>query len=95
METRTDFTTYLNEVQVASLILFQVAVTVFLWRLNAVTTVGAGLFALFLSADLLSFALISYIYRHVKQDGEQPTKWLIVGYVTIAMLLLASFLLVS
>ncbi|MHB1867506.1 MAG: hypothetical protein ACYCPP_01005 [Nitrososphaerales archaeon] len=94
METRTDFTTYLNEVQVASLILFQVAVTVFLWRLNAVTTVGAGLFAIFLSADLLSFALISYIYRHVKQDGEQP-KWLIVGYVTLAILLLASFLLVS
>lgn len=88
----TDFGKHLISIQVAALILFQVTVTVFLWRLNAVTTVSTGLFAIFLSADLLSFALISNMYRQGKQNREPSAKWLIVGYVVLGLLLFASFL---
>ena len=92
MTVRSEFQ-YFGTIQIVSLVLLQVAVTVFLWRLNPVTTNGTALFAIFLSVDLLSFALISNIYRQEKQQKAQLSmKWLITGYIVIALLVVASFL---
>ena len=92
MTARSEFQ-YFGTIQIVSLVLLQVAVTVFLWRLNPVTANGTALFAIFLSVDLLSFALISNIYRQEKQQKAQLSmKWLITGYIVIALLVVASFL---
>ncbi|MDG6906063.1 MAG: hypothetical protein JRN20_09795 [Nitrososphaerota archaeon] len=91
MKARSDMG-YFARVQVVALILFQVAAAVFLWRLNPVTTNGTALFAIFLSAEMLSFALISHIYRQSKREAEMSSKWLIVGYVVLGLLIVASFL---
>ena len=89
MADKTDFQ-YFGTVQIVALILFQIAVTVFLWRLNPVTTNGTALFAIFLSSDLLAFALTSNIYRQAKQSSQLSMKWPIVGYLVLAVLILAS-----
>lgn len=79
---------YFARIQVVALVLFQAAAAVFLWRLNPVTTNGTALFAIFLSAEMLSFALISHVYRQSKrEEAETSSKWLIVGYVVLGLLI--------
>ena len=77
-------------IQIVALIVLQVAATIFLWTLNAVTTTSTQLFALFLSADLMSFAIISFVYREYKQNNKLRLGWVIAGYAALAVLLLSS-----
>lgn len=72
------------------LLILQVVATVFLWTLDALNEISEGVFALFLAADLVSFAMVSSVYRHDKESITMSRGWLIVGGCLIAVLLLAS-----
>ena len=75
------------------LLLLQGVTIVFLWTLDALNQVSEGTFALFLAADMIGFAMISYLYRHEK-EMEIPSKaWLVVGGVLIVVLMFSSLVL--
>ncbi len=60
------------------LLLMQAFSVVFLWSLDTFTQASEDLFAIFLSIDLLAFAMLSYIYR--KQRTEEGVRgWVILG----------------
>ena len=74
-------------------LLLQGVSIVLLWTLDALNEVSEGTFALFLAVDMISFAMISYVYRHDK-EGEAPSRgWLIVGSVLVLVLLFSTFIL--
>jgi hypothetical protein len=78
---------------VVLLLLLQVVTIVFLWTLDALNQVSEGTFALFLAADMIGFAMISYLYRHEK-EMEMPSKaWLVVGGVLIVIFMFSSLVL--
>jgi len=75
------------------LLLLQGVTIVFLWTLDALNQVSEGTFALFLAADMIGFAMISYLYRHEK-EMEIPSKvWLVVGGVLIVVFMFSSLVL--
>lgn len=57
-----------------------------LWTLSTSTTSGESLFAVYLSADLVAFAIISYIYRVNKVGGDLDPAPLMAGFLTLAIL---------
>ena len=71
----------------------QVATIVVLWFLNPLTQASTDTFALYLSADLLAFAMISYIYRSRRGSGTPSQPWLAVGYLALIMLLVSNLIL--
>ncbi len=74
---------------VAILVIFQIASVVFLWTINTVGLAAEQLFALFLGADILSFAMVSYLYRSLK-GGEAPrVEWLMAGAIMLVALIFA------
>ena len=75
------------------LLALQVAATVFLWTLNALNQASNGTYALFIAVDLISFAMISYVYRAEKWSEPLGKTWLIVGSGLVVLLLLASLVL--
>ena len=50
----------------------------FLWALNPVNKSGEAVFAIFLAVDLVSFMMISYVYRTYK-SGDQFSRALLIG----------------
>jgi hypothetical protein len=79
---------------VALLLLLQLLSVYFLWTLNPVSEVGEAIFALYLSVDLVSFAMISHIFRVDKWKGSIRRATLVTGCCFLALLLLfAAFLL--
>lgn len=71
----------------------QVISLYFLWTLNTVNEIGEGRFAIFLAVDMVSFAMISYVYRAYK-NNEQLNKGLVFGgCCMIIVLFFASFVL--
>ena len=77
------------------LLLLQVITIVFLWTLDALNQVSEGTFALFLAADMIGFAMVSYLYRH-EQEMEVPSKtWLAIGGVLIVILMFSSLFFAS
>ncbi len=74
------------------LLSLQVEATVFLWTLDTISQASESTFALFLAVDLVSFAIISYIYRTRKQGGFPQRGWIIVGCVLVLVLLFSSLL---
>ena len=75
------------------LLVLQAVSIVLLWTLDALNQVSEGTFALFLAVDMISFAMVSYIYRHDK-EAEPPSRgWLIVGSVLVLVLLFSTFVL--
>lgn len=71
------------------LIALQVTAAVVLWVLSPTTQPQTDTFALFLSADLLAFAILSYQYR-ARRSGTFPSAaWVSLGYLILVVLLSA------
>ncbi|MDE1858480.1 MAG: hypothetical protein KGI26_05400 [Thaumarchaeota archaeon] len=85
----------LMSLQVIFLVALQVATLVVLWLLNPVTQVATDTFALYLSLDLLAFAMISYIYRSRREAREANGGWLAVGYLVLMVLLVSNLIITA
>ena len=72
------------------LLLLQAISGIFLWTLNAVGSVSEGRFAVFLAIDLLSFAMVAYIYMHHKWGEVVSRGWILAGAIGLIVLLLSS-----
>ena len=81
--------------QIVFLITLQVAALVVLWLLNPVTQIATDTFALYLSLDLLAFAMISYIYRSKRGAKEPSTAWLALGYLALMVLLVSNLIITA
>jgi hypothetical protein len=81
-----------NEQIVGLLFLLQAIATVFLWTLSALSSVSEGKFAVFLAVDLLSFAMISHIYRMQRWANPPSRPWLLTGSIGLAILILSGLL---
>jgi hypothetical protein len=77
----------------ASFLLLQFITMFFLWTLSVFNATTERLFALFLSIDLISFAVISYLYRTAKMGDNVNRLWIILGSGIIVILLFASLIL--
>jgi hypothetical protein len=75
---------------VGLLIIVEAISVYFLWALNPVTQAGEAVFAVFLSIDLVSFTMISYIYRKYKSGEQFSNAFLIGACVTILILVYVS-----
>ncbi len=83
----------LAALQIIALVVLQVAATAVLWFLNPLTQAATDTFALYLSVDLLSFTLISYIYRTSKSGAVPSQTWMAAGYLSLIILLTSNLLL--
>ena len=72
------------------LLLLQAISSIFLWTLSAVGSVSEGRFAVFLAIDLLSFAMVAYIYTHHKWGEVASRGWILAGSIGLMVLLLSS-----
>jgi hypothetical protein len=62
-----------------------------LWTIDTSLASGESLFAVYLSIDLISFAMISYVYRVTKTGDSIGRIPLIAGSVLLLLLLAAGF----
>ena len=69
------------------LLLLQAVSTFFLWTLDAVGAVSEGKFAVFLAVNLLSFAMITYVYTHEKWNEAISRGWILAGSIGLMILL--------
>ncbi|MDG6905629.1 MAG: hypothetical protein JRN20_07590 [Nitrososphaerota archaeon] len=69
------------------LILVEAITVYFLWALDPITQVGESVFAILLAVDLLSFMMISYIYRTFK-SGNQISRGLLIGACGLILVLI-------
>jgi hypothetical protein len=76
------------------LLVLQAVATIFLWTLDDLNEISEDTFALFLAIDLMSFAIISYIYRKEKEMVMPNRAWILVGCVLNLILLFSSFFLI-
>ena len=76
------------------LIALQVLATAFLWTLDALNNVSEGIFALFVAVDLLSFAMVSYIYRREKIGGSTSKAWILLGCLILLAIIFSSFVII-
>jgi hypothetical protein len=85
LDTQTLFTS-----MIAILIIFQVVSVIFLWSISTVGLTAERLFALFLGADVLSFAMVSYLYRRLKLNESPSFIWLVSGSVMLVILMFSA-----
>ena len=76
------------------LIALQVLSTGFLWTLDALNNVSEGIFALFVAVDLLSFAMVSYIYRREKIGQSTSKAWILLGCLILLAIIFSSFVII-
>jgi hypothetical protein len=76
---------------VGLLLLFESISVFFLWVANPIGQGAEEAFALCLASDLISFAMISYVHRSLKQQNRFKRYPLIVGCCFVVILLLAGF----
>jgi hypothetical protein len=69
------------------LLLLQAVSTLFLWSLDAVAAVSEGKFAVFLAVDLLSMAMVTYVYTHEKWREAVSRGWILAGSLGLMILL--------
>lgn len=62
-----------------------------LWTIDTSLASGESLFAVYLSIDLISFAMISYIYRVTKAGDVMGRIPLLAGCILLFTLLIAGF----
>ena len=62
---------------VGLLILVELISAYFLWTLNPVNQAAEAVFAIFLAIDLVSFAMMSYVYR-TNKSGEQLNRGVLI-----------------
>ena len=75
---------------VGLLILVELVSAYFLWTLNPVNQAGEAVFAILLAIDLVSLAMMSYVYRTVK-SGEQLSR----GVLLVASCMILVFVYAS
>ena len=75
---------------VGLLILVELLSAYFLWTVNPVNQAGEAVFAIFLAIDLVSFAMMSYIYRTTKSGDQLNRGVLIVACCMILVFVYAS-----
>jgi hypothetical protein len=80
-------------VQAIMLIVLQVIATSLLWLLNPIDQAQTDAFALFLSVDLISFAMLSYQYRARRYEHAPNSAWTAVGYLALVVLLVSALVL--
>jgi hypothetical protein len=94
LEEMSELPQLMNRRIVVLLLLLQLLSVYFLWTLNPATEEGEAIFALYLSVDLVSFAMISHIIRSDKWKSSISRVTLLAGCFFLALLLLsAAFLL--
>jgi hypothetical protein len=71
---------------VGLLIVVEAVSVFFLWALDPVTKAGEAVFAIFLAVDLVSFMMISYIYRTYKM-GDQVSRAVLIGACAMILVL--------
>jgi len=74
------------------LLILQADVTVFLIGLGFATNVNQNTFALFLTIDLIAFAMTTYIYRTERVEALPNRVWLILGSAVIAVVFFSSLI---
>jgi len=74
------------------LIILQAVVTGFLVVLSFATSVNQNMFALFLSVDLISFAMVTYVYRTGRTQNIPNKLWIILGSSVIATVFFSSII---
>lgn len=82
-----------NDVLAVLLIILQLACTNFLWGLDATSSVSQSRFAIFLAIDLLSFAMIAYVFRKRYTVESAYRGWLLIGSFGLVLLLISSLIL--
>ena len=75
---------------VLALLVLQAVVTVFLYTLNPTGQSGQATFATFLGIDLLTFAMVSYIYRTGRSGLPIRRGWLLSACALLLILLVSS-----
>ena len=74
----------------ALLLLLGIVSVTFLWTLNPVTSQGQTTFTVYLSIDLVVFAMASYIYRKSKWKEKAGRVPLLGGCLMLLLLLFTS-----
>lgn len=87
--------TALMDFQVIFLVALQFLTLAVLWILNPLTQQATDSFALYLSLDLLAFAIISYIYRSRRESRDPSRAWLAVGYLALIVLLVSDLVITA
>jgi hypothetical protein len=64
---------------------------VVLWTIDTSLASGESLFAIYLSIDLIAFAMISYVYRVTKTGDSIGRIPLLAGCILLLLLLAAGF----
>ncbi|MDV3278552.1 MAG: hypothetical protein LYZ69_08860 [Nitrososphaerales archaeon] len=81
-------------IQVVTVLLLLAALSVYsLWTLNPVGANAEPAFALYLAVNLVSFAMVSYVYRALKRDNRFGPAPMVAGFSFIIVLLLLAFIL--
>lgn len=62
-----------------------------LWTINTASSSGESLFALYMSVDLIAFAMIAYVYRVAKSGDDMSRVWMITGFCLMIVLIGAGF----
>jgi hypothetical protein len=78
---------------VALLLLLELLSVYFLWTLNSVSERSEEIFGLFLAVDLVSFSMVSYIYRVGKRGDRVSHGSLFAGCCVILLLLFVALFL--
>lgn len=76
---------------VALLIVVAGASVATIWTLNTTSSTSQSVFAVYLAIDLVSFAMISYVYRETKGGDEISRLPLLAGCVLLVILVAAGF----
>lgn len=77
---------------VALLIVVALAAVAVLWTLNPTSSFSQSIFAVYLAVDLVSFAMISYVYRESKSGDRIGRVPVLAGCAFILALVFAGFL---
>lgn len=80
----------LLSLQVLFLVALQLTSVVVLWLLDPLTQSATDTFALYLSLDLVAFAIMSYIYRSRRASKAPSPAWMAVGYLALVVLLVSN-----
>lgn len=76
---------------VGLLVIVGFASSVVLWTIDTSVASGESLFAVYLSIDLIAFAMISYVYRVTKTGDDIGRVPLLAGCALLILLLAAGF----
>jgi hypothetical protein len=76
--------------QVIFLLAIQFTSIVVLWSLNPLTQAATDTFALYLSLNMVAFAIVSYMYRSRRSSKAPSPAWLAIGYLALIVLLVSN-----